>query len=309
MWQLDRFRPVPLDGIALARAILAASILVVAVVAGPALAEGEVGAIGRLAPRGGIITLTGTPGTSIQKILVEPHQTVRRGDVLIVLSSHDLLEAEHQLAGAELEALGALGQLKTRQRNATLKAARLTPAHAKRGLSEYQALGAGATSKAELARRRNAVEIAQSEMTLASLGLERLKRELSLDRVKAETRRKSSEARYRSSMVVAPTDGTVLAISKQEGEHLSGDPVILMANTSEMYVVCQVFEGDLSKIEEGMRATATSNALPAPLEGTVKRVDRIIDTDRKLAKVLIKLDSGASAERLIGMEVQVTIHL
>ena len=169
MWQLDRFRPVPLDGIALARAILAASILVVAVVAGPALAEGEVGAIGRLAPRGGIITLTGTPGTSIQKILVEPHQTVRRGDVLIVLSSHDLLEAEHQLAGAELEALGALGQLKTRQRNATLKAARLTLAHAKRGLSEYQALGAGATSKAELARRRNAVEIAQSEIDRKSV--------------------------------------------------------------------------------------------------------------------------------------------
>jgi multidrug resistance efflux pump len=228
---------------------------------------------------------------------------------LIVLSSRDLLKAERDLAGVELEALEGLGEVKIRLREAAAKAARLDLAHAKEALSEYEALGASATSKAELSRRRNAAEAASSEVQIAALELKRLRRELAFEKAKAQTRKKLSEARYRSSMVVAPTDGTILAINKRQGEHLNGDPVILMADTSEMYVVCQVFEGDLPKIKEGMRATATSKSLPQPLEGAVQRIDRIIDTNRKLAKVLIRLDSTVGAERLIGMEVQVSIHL
>jgi multidrug resistance efflux pump len=288
-------------------ACLAAALAVL--LTGAAFAQGQVGAIGELAPRGGIISLSGMAGTAIQEILVKTHQSVKAGDVLIVLDSHDLLKAEHELAGTELEALKGLGEVKTRLLEATRKAARLALGHAKQALSEYEALGASAISKAELARRRSVVEVAESEVTVATLELKRLRQELASEEAKATVRRKLSEARYRSSLVVAPTDGTILAIQKQPGEHVGRGPILLMADTSEMYVVCQVFEGDLQKIKEGMRATATSKSLPKALEGTVQRIDRIIDTSRKLAKVLIRLDSAAGAERLIGMEVQVSIHL
>ncbi|MDP6707500.1 MAG: efflux RND transporter periplasmic adaptor subunit [Alphaproteobacteria bacterium] len=288
-------------------ACLAAALLVM--LTAPAHAQGQVGAIGEIAPSGGVISLSGTSGTSIQEILVETHQSVKAGDVLIVLSSHDLLKAERELAVTELEALKDLGEVKTRLLQATRKAARLALGHAKQALAEYEALGASAISKAELARRRNLAEVAESEVTVATLELKRLRQELAAEEAKAAIRRKLSEARYRSSLVVAPTDGTILAIQKQPGEHVGRGPVLLMADTSEMFVVCQVFEGDLQKIKEGMRATASSKSLPKALEGRIQRIDRIIDTSRKLAKVLIRLDAPAGAERLIGMEVQVSIHL
>jgi multidrug resistance efflux pump len=107
---------------------------------------------------------------------------------------------------------------------------------------------------------------------------------------------------------VAPSDGVILKIRRQIGETLGSDPVVLMADVSQMYVVCDVFEGDVRRIKEGMQASASAKSLAEPLRGVVDRVGRIIDTTRKLAEVIIRLDDAQAAERLIGMEVQVTIH-
>ena len=57
-----------------------------------------------------------------------------------------------------------------------------------------------------------------------------------------------------------------------------------------------------------LRATVKSKSLPKPLEGEILRIERLVKTERKLATVLIRLDSADVASRLLGMEVQVSIH-
>jgi len=271
-------------------------------------AAGEIGAIGQLAPKGGIIDLAGASGTQIQSILVKPHDTVRRGDVLVILSNHDVLKAESEIARLERDSAEQGGKDRLALQRAVRAAAELRLSHADAAVAEYRALGANALSQAELTQRRNLATEARSLVAIESLRLRQLEKEIGFESARAALRLALSEARLRNSTIVAPSDGTILEIRRQLGETLGGDPVIRMADLSEIYVVADVFEGDVLKLKEGMPASASSKSLPKPLEGVVHRVDRIVDTARKLAKVVIRLGEAEAAERLIGMEVQVTIR-
>ena len=104
----------------------------------------------------------------------------------------------------------------------------------------------------------------------------------------------------------APVDGTVLFVDKRVGAHPNG-PVVRMGDLRTMYVVCQVYEGDLLKLRRGMRATIKSATLPHSLGGTVESVGRIVDSRSKLGDVRIRLDRPDPANRLVGMEVEVVI--
>ncbi|HZD25662.1 MAG TPA: HlyD family efflux transporter periplasmic adaptor subunit [Alphaproteobacteria bacterium] len=271
-------------------------------------AQGEVGAVGRLAPKGGIIELAGTPGAQVQEVLVKPNDVVRRGDPLLVLSSRELLKVENEIARLELEASEQRGKVQIALQQAVLAAAELELRNAEAAVSEYRELGANAISPAELTRRRNLATEARSKVAVESIRLRELEKETSFQHSRAALQLALSEAKLRGATVVAPSDGVILKIRRQIGETLGSDPVVLMADVSQMYVVCDVFEGDVRRIKEGMQASASAKSLAEPLRGVVDRVGRIIDTTRKLAEVIIRLDDAQAAERLIGMEVQVTIH-
>lgn len=285
-----------------------AALLVSLLLPASADAAGEIGAIGHLSPKGGIIDLTGTAGTQIEEILVRPYDVVKRGDVLVLLSNHDVLKAEDAIARLELDAVEQRGKDQIALQQAVLAAAELQRRQAEAALAEYRALGANAVSQAELTRRQNLAAEAKSKVTIENLRLRQLDKEVAFERSKAALRATLSKAKLRSSTVVAPYDGTILEVRHSVGETLSGDPVIRMADLSDIYVVCDVFEGDVLKLKKGMPASATSKSLPKPLEGVVDRVGRIVDTARKLAEVVIRLGQSETAERLIGMEVQVTIR-
>lgn len=291
-----------------APALLAAMIVVLLLAPASSGAAGEVGAIGHLVPKDGIIDLTGTPGTQVQRILVEPHDLVRRGDILVILSNYDLLKAESESARLELDAAETRGKDRLALQRAMLAAAEMQLRHNEAALAEYQALGSNAVSQAELTRRQNFVAESRSKVTIEKLRLRQLERELDFERSRAALQAKLAEAKLRSATVVAPSDGTVLEIRNQVGEGVASEPLIRMADLSEMYVICDVFEADVLKLKEGMPASAASKSLPLPLTGVVQRVGRIVDTSRKLAKVVIRLDQAEAVERLIGMEVQVTIR-
>ena len=157
-------------------------------------------------------------------------------------------------------------------------------------------------------RRQNAVAEAEIENQAQSLKLVQLRQTTAFQKTKAKLQQELDEFRFKASTIVAPTAGTILEIRGREGEYVGGSPVILLADTSEIHVICDVFEGDILKLRKGMRVTAKSKSLPAPLEGEIIRVERIVTTERKLAKVLIRLDKADVAARLLGMEVQVSIH-
>lgn len=286
------------------------TILAAALVLAPlaARAADPVGAIGRLAPKGGIVELGGTAGAQIESILVKPHEVVHRGDVLVILNTHDVLKAETEIARLELDAAEKQAKDRVALQRAVLAAARLRQSHEEAAVAEYQGLGANAVAKAELTRRQNAAAEAKNAVEIEAIRLRQLEKEVEHERAKAALELALSEARLKSSVVTAPRDGTVLEILKRAGESLRGDAIVRMADLSELYVICDVFEGDLLKLKPGMRATASSKALPGPLEGVVDRIGRVVDTERKLASVVVRLTASEAAERLIGMEVQVIIQ-
>lgn len=57
-----------------------------------------------------------------------------------------------------------------------------------------------------------------------------------------------------------------------------------------------------------MTATITSESLKKSLTGVVERMGRLIDTNTRLAKVMIRIDRVDWARRFVGMKVRVVIH-
>ncbi len=80
-----------------------------------------------------------------------------------------------------------------------------------------------------------------------------------------------------------------------------------MGDLRSMYVVCQVYEGDLLRLKPGMRATIKAQPLAKPLYGRIEQIGRIVDSRTRLAEITLKLDSPDPANRLVGMEVEVDI--
>ncbi len=272
-----------------------------------AQAQGELGAIGRLTPKNGIVGLSGTPGSPVGEILVAPDDRVKRGDVLMVLGNKALLETERALAAIEREAAERTGIDAIEVQKLVVNNARKRHERAKAELAQYRKLGPNAIVERELQRREYDVAETKRGIVLERARLKTLRNELPFKIKSAEARLEAATARLRAAELTAPSDGTILEVRKRVGEHLRGDPAILLADLDNMYVTADVYEGDVLKIEPGMRASAKSSALPAPLAGVVERIERIVNTDSKLAKVLIKLDSSEIAGKVVGMEVQVTI--
>ncbi len=287
-----------------------ATLFVVTALAAPlqVFAQGELGAIGRLTPRDGIVTLSGTPGIPVREILVAPDERVKRGDVLMVLGNKKLLETERALAGIERRAVERTGKDAIEVQKLVVANARKRHERARAELEQYRKLGKNAISERELQRREYDVAAARRGVVLEGARLKILRNELPFLVEKAEARLAAASAKLEAAQLTAPSDGTILEVRKRVGEHLRGDPAILMADLANMYVTADVYEGDILKIEPGMKASAKSASLPAPLTGVVSRVERLINTDSKLAKVLIRLDNSDVAGKVVGMEVQVSIQ-
>lgn len=292
------------------RGAVAAAVAVLAVLAASAsaLAAGEVGGTGTFAPGGGIVHVVGPSGQRIERILVEPDAAVKRGDVLMVLSNHDLLEAEMRLARHELEALDKASAERVRVQELSVAAASLALKKAKQELESYRSLGQSAISARELAAREHAAEESALMLELEKATLDRLRTEIAIDRDRARLEVDRAAARLDQAVVVAPRDGTVLDVLKRPGESLGDGPAILLGDLGTMVAVCDIYEGDLLKIESGMRVTVTSESFAPAVTGVVERVGRMVDSDTRLGTVVVRLDEPEPARRLIGMQVRIAIE-
>jgi HlyD family secretion protein len=127
----------------------------------------------------------------------------------------------------------------------------------------------------------------------------------------------------------APVDGTVLKVTGREGQPTGVDPIIQMANLTEMTVVAEVYESDVERVAAWVRkgpvpAEVVNTALPRPLKGTVQSdrdIARMIarnqvlpvgpreDADRRVVEVTAHLDaeSSAIAARFVGLQATVTL--
>lgn len=95
--------------------------------------------------------------------------------------------------------------------------------------------------------------------------------------------------------VYAPVSGVVvgqnITNAAAAGVSLSGSATAFtIADLSEVWVVCDVYENDISKIQVGQEATVKTNAYPdRPFKGRVSDVGPILDPSLRTAKVRIQV--------------------
>lgn len=294
-------------GRALARAL---GLLVVLTVCGAADAPpaSDIGGTGHIEPRGGVVTLSGAGGVAIRSIKVHAGQMVKRGDVLMVLDDLqprlDEKAAETGLAIAKSGAAQALAG-----EAVSLKLATDHYRQAKQLADAYRSLGPDATSLHQRQMYDSTAEDARGALAIERRKAEQLNASSAADVQTANSRLLVAQNALTHYQVTAPTDGIILLVAQHEGEISTGGPAIQMGDVSQMYVTCQVFQGDLLKVHPGMKATITSNAMNKTLTGSVVSVSRLITTTTQTGDVRIKLNDTALASRLVGMEVEVKILL
>jgi HlyD family secretion protein len=197
---------------------------------------------------------------------------------------------------------------------------------AQKRLSRYEGIEGERLSAQQMDERKSQVQITQAKLAAAKLEMERLvlshemgvalarlelgrltlNREISMGQ--ARNRLSLAREKLRQSVLRAPRDGTLLEIFVRPGESSGGRPLLTMAELEPMYVIAEIFEGDLLKISPGMKATITSSALPGPLKGEVESVGRVITGSSRAANVKVRLLDSKAASRLINMEVDISIE-
>jgi cobalt-zinc-cadmium efflux system membrane fusion protein len=217
----------------------------------------------------------------VQRLAVNVGDTVRKNDVLFMLSSRDVAAAiaDHETSMKDLE-LAERTQAMTQD------------------LFDHQAASRIALeqSRNELAKAR--ARLQQTENNLTVLGINPAT-------VDGDTTHSSTVP------VRAPIAGTVIDRAVTDGQFVGNDatPLITIADLSSVWVQADVFERDLRNIAVNQQADLTTAAYPADrFVAHVSRIASVVDPQTRTAKVrFIVANAG---ERLKpGMFASIDLHL
>lgn len=123
--------------------------------------------------------------------------------------------------------------------------------------------------------------------------------------------------------VRSPENGQIFEIHTYPGELISNDGIAEIGQTSQMYVIAEVYESDIDKVHSGQKVRIFGDFLPIELQGIVDRkglqVQRqnVIDTDpasnidSRVVKVHIRLNRAFNqkAANLTNMQVKAVIEI
>jgi HlyD family secretion protein len=168
----------------------------------------------------------------------------------------------------------------------------------------------------------------QASLRNARAQLQSQQATLSLSQVQAavESARQNlalAEARLDRTLIRAPRSGRVLRVITDVGEALGQDGLLDMGDTSQMYIVAEVYETDIGLVKPGQRATINSRngAFEDTLGGTVEDLgwqifkndvlddDPAANADARVVEVRIRLDNGTAVEGLTNLQVDVRIDV
>jgi HlyD family secretion protein len=188
-----------------------------------------------------------------------------------------------------------------------------------------------------VARTRAALESAEAilqklktsgpaDLQIAEAEVATLKTELESTRAAAhlESLRQAvnlAETDLKRTIIRAPSNGQIIEVIANPGEALFGRVLLRMGDVSQMYVLAEVYEADVSLVRTGLKVQVTSSALSKTLTGTVERVgtnvlkrkvpdlDPQADTDVRIVQVRARLDDSEEAARFVDLQVDVRIQV
>ena len=302
-----------------------------------------VSCLGRIQPEDGVIHVAGpyiwgdSHPARVESLKVREGEDVRRGQALAVFVGRtnlgaSLTEAEAQTAKAQRR----VEQVKAGTRKPDLAAqqaeiARLDAEteHARTELRRAEALRAtDDVTVSEVEARRNAVKVSELATEAARHRLESMQvvpdtdiRLAEADLAEAKANEQRARRDFEVSTIYAPADGRILKINAQAGEEVGQSGLLDIARTKSMYVIAEVYETDISRVQVGQHATISGDILgTTTLTGVVERIahnvkdaavmpgDTVTFSDKRIVETVIRLDQNEPADKLIGGRVIVVIH-
>jgi cobalt-zinc-cadmium efflux system membrane fusion protein len=199
------------------------------------------------------IVLAPLPG-QVSQLTVHTGDTVRKGDVLFRITSRDIASAVGDYIDAQKDLdLSEKTLVMTRD---------LFNSNAAAGISLKQAENDFAKAKSRSAR---------TLAVLKALGVDMHGEEI------------TSHVPVRS-----PLQGTVIERKITEGQYVTGDstPLLTIADLSSVWIVADLFERDLPRVQVGEKAEVATIAYPKDkFEGRVERISDVVDPNTRTIKV------------------------
>jgi cobalt-zinc-cadmium efflux system membrane fusion protein len=217
----------------------------------------------------------------VQRLAVNVGDTVRKSDVLYLLSSRDVA--------------AAVADYETSQKD--LEMAERTNAMTQ-DLFDHQAASRIALQQSENDLAKAHAKVQQTEENLAVLGVDA----------------KAVDGRTLHSSTVpihSPIDGTVIDRAVTEGQFVGTDatPLITIADLSSVWIQADIFERDLRHIAVGETADVTTAAYPSDrFVAHVSRIASVLDPQTRTAKVRF-LVANAGERLKPGMFASIDLHL
>jgi cobalt-zinc-cadmium efflux system membrane fusion protein len=212
----------------------------------------------------------------VSRVLVLPGERVREGQLLVAISSPQLLDARQALVASE----AALTTAESDLRLVSASAARTERLYAAKAasLADVERERAAKTA-AEAARARVAAEVQRARSAYAQLG------------GSADGRSGASEASIRS-----PMNGMVVARTAEPGQVVSaGTPLLTVSRMSTLALVIQAPEEAVASARPGTPLRFTVRAYPSrEFEARVTRVAPALDPRTRTLEVVARVanDSG-----------------
>lgn len=287
----------------------------------PAAAD-TLSALGRVLPRSGIIEVQGAVGDIVQSINVPEGAWVEAGQSLATLSSAPAARARLQQAEAELAATRenaardlaiAEGQIAAAELELTYAANRFDRIKAA-GNSEF--ISPDQVEARTLGKQQAELKLAQARQDLAKA---RLAGDRSIRAAEAEVT--AARATLAAAEVRAPVKAQVLKVRARPGAPVGPGSLFQLGDTAAMVVVAEVYEADVLKVKTGQKVTVSSAALPKKLTGTVASISSMIarnalesidpnaGSQSRIVEVTVQMDEASPLDRLVLLQVDVTITL
>lgn len=109
-------------------------------------------------------------------------------------------------------------------------------------------------------------------------------------------------------VIRAPIAGTVVEKSIAPGQTLAAgtSPCFTIADTSRMWVMAQVFAGEIAQVHTGDDATVDTDDGEAPLAGKVTNVGPVVDPDTRSVTARVQVDNR---EGVLKQQMFVQVHI
>ncbi len=279
-------------------------------------------ALGRVLPRSGIVELYGPAADTVQSVNAREGDWVEPGQSLATLSSAPAARTRLQQAEAELAATRVSNDRDLEIARSQIATAELEMKYALNRFDRIMAAGNSEfISPDQIESRTLGKQQAELKLAQATQNLARLKSDAGRSLRAAEAEVEAARAVVATAEVRAPLKAQLLKVRARPGAPAGRGSLFQLGDTAGMIVVAEVYEADVLKVKAGQKVTVSSAALPKKMTGIVTSVSSMIarnalesidpneNSQSRIVEVTVQMDETAPLDRLVLLQVDVTITL